>query len=318
MEIKNNLLEKVSCNICGSNIQKNIFSLNGWNIVKCQRCGFCFVNPRFKSCVLEEGYDDKNEFSPIIHSSINPSNPTSDKLRRGYFVSLLEIIRRYKKAGKLLDIGCGDGGFLRLAQDNGWEPHGVEIGNWARSFTKKRNINISIGKLKDIGFPAAYFDIIFSNEVFEHLSDPSDMLIEIKRILKDDGIVVIAGVPNFNSLSIRLGVDRFISNTPPGHINYFVPKTLERLARKTGFRALKISTIGMANIKNLLSLHKKEKDFIKEKTLETNLAGKRERRFIRSRFRNLIKIPANLFLDSLGIGDSICLVCCKDRKENKI
>lgn len=107
------------------------------------------------------------------------------------FVSILNKLEHYK--GKILDIGCADGYFLALARERGWEPYGIEISDFLL-----RKARESLGgkqifgvPLKMASFPANSFDVISMWDVLDHLTAPLGELIEIRRILKKKGLLII-------------------------------------------------------------------------------------------------------------------------------
>jgi len=71
---------------------------------------------------------------------------------------------------RLLDIGCGDGQFLNLAKRRGWEVNGVDISEAAgRIAAEQSDVNVDIGTIEEISFPASCFDVITMWDVIEHL-----------------------------------------------------------------------------------------------------------------------------------------------------
>jgi len=75
----------------------------------------------------------------------------------------------------------------------------------------------------------------------EHLRRPRDEVAELARLLRPGGVLFVH-VPNYASLTIRLGVSRFAYNEPPGHVNFFTPATLHKLLSATGFSQIKLSS----------------------------------------------------------------------------
>jgi SAM-dependent methyltransferase len=105
--------------------------------------------------------------------------------------------------------------------------------------------------LSDLSFPDGYFDVVHASQVFEHLPNPKSDLAQIHRILRRGGLLYI-DVPNYAALSILLGQDDFILNSPPQHINYFTPRTLMRLLESQEFSIVQLTTGGGLKWENLL------------------------------------------------------------------
>lgn len=108
----------------------------------------------------------------------------------------------FKKAkGKLLDVGCCRGG-LRKYLHGELEYYGVDI--LTNNF--KHYIRIDLNS-KLLPFKDKQFDAVNCSDVLEHLFYPFEMLKEIKRVLKDDGFVLIS-LPNDRGLN-RIFLDLF-------------------------------------------------------------------------------------------------------------
>lgn len=242
-------LEYVSCNICGEDDHVLFMRLDSWNLVKCRGCGLVYVNPRPPQEVIEEGYRSIGD-KPLgwewqrDYLAYYELRMEADLHRSREF---LRKIERYQKPGRILDVGCATGAFLRAAVERGWEAYGVEVGEWARSFAQRFELKVFIGTLEELCFPDHYFNVVFSHSLLEHLSDPKRTLLEMRRILRDEGLMVTAGVPNIDSLTIRLGLDLFSGNKPPAHLYYFNLDTIGTLLRSSGFRPLEIFTRGVPN-----------------------------------------------------------------------
>ena len=92
--------------------------------------------------------------------------------------------------------------------------------------------------------PSNYFDVVYSHATFEHLYSPLKIAKELVRILKPGGMFITTGVPNYNTLSIKI-FHNFIHNNPPGHINYFEIETMKYMYQNLGLEEIKISTYGI-------------------------------------------------------------------------
>lgn len=116
-----------------------------------------------------------------------------------FYRDILETIKQFL-SGKIIDVGCGSGDFLKLVQNIAtpeWQLYGVDFSQSAivRCQTIIPNGKFSVGNLYDLNFPSSYFDCVICMEVLEHLERPSQALKEMQRICKDDGIIIIT-IPN--------------------------------------------------------------------------------------------------------------------------
>jgi 2-polyprenyl-3-methyl-5-hydroxy-6-metoxy-1,4-benzoquinol methylase len=138
-----------------------------------------------------------------------------------------------KHRGDLLDIGCGDGDFLRAMRRRGWNTTGVELVDEKRSKLGARGIR-AIGPEGWPGLDSASFNAVTLWHALEHLHKPLDVLRHVRRLLKPEGICVIA-VPNAASPQARRDGSRWFGYDVPRHLWHFTPVTLARLLAQTGF-----------------------------------------------------------------------------------
>lgn len=176
-------LVEVSCNICNSKAEEIISKTNIGNIVRCKKCGLLYRNPRLSA------RDEKDKYKHQIYDE--SCGFIEDKSKKEIFVSILNKLKHSK--GKILDIGCADGYFLALARERGWEPYGIEVSDFLlrkarESLGGKQIIGVP---LKMANFPPNFFDVISMWDVLDHLMNPLEELIEIGRILKKKGLLII-------------------------------------------------------------------------------------------------------------------------------
>jgi 2-polyprenyl-3-methyl-5-hydroxy-6-metoxy-1,4-benzoquinol methylase len=164
-------------------------------IVRCSECGLCFAVQN-KQLIKDIGSDYLN--------MVDDEYTKEEKGRREQSRIILSRIEKYKKTGRLLDIGCGVGLFLDEAKRNGFDVEGVELSKWARDYAKERfNIKALYKTFDDARFQNKCFDVIVMLDVIEHLEDPKTMLNEIWRILKNDGVLYIS-TPDIESVLSRM------------------------------------------------------------------------------------------------------------------
>lgn len=235
-------LEYVACDLCESNDYVFLREISGWSVVRCLNCGFIYVNPRPK---LEEILDMYQEEWSKTYLELYLNRFNRDV--RYFELEYLPRIQRYKRPGRMLDLGCGLGASMVAARRAGWEAYGVEVGEWARAFARVHQLNIFIGTLEAASFPDQYFDVVFCKSILEHLPSPKRTLKEIFRILKDDGMLVCVGIPNWDCFTIKLGIERFAGNAPPEHLYYFQVNTLKKMIDSIGFRYMRIISGGLPN-----------------------------------------------------------------------
>lgn len=215
-----------------------------WHLNQClnSSCGLMWLDP----CPVEEDvgklYEDyvTHDASKIFIKGLI-RNSILNFLRLLNIISLERYSRKHfyllrTQPGRLLEVGCGDGHNLALLRKKGWEVIGQEIDPAAAHIAKTRyRCKVHVGTLQEISLPDNAFDVIITNHVLEHLSDPESICKECYRILKPGGKFV-AITPNIKSLSHRYFQKDWVGLDVPRHLHLFSEATLESLIRKTGFR----------------------------------------------------------------------------------
>lgn len=199
-------------------------------IVKCRNCGLVYVNPRLKSNYIVEGYSkgsDENFVGQV-------------KEREKTFKKSMRLIEKYiEKKGRLLDVGTAGGSFLAVAKKKGWQVEGIEPNKWLCKWCKKHYaINIRCGTLETISFKKQSFDLVTLWDVLEHIPYPANSLINLNRLLKKNGYIVV-NYPDIDSSIAKLMGRRWIFLLTV-HLWYFTPKTITKLLEKCGFKVIKI------------------------------------------------------------------------------
>lgn len=139
----------------------------------------------------------------------------------------------------LLDIGCGDGGFISLLAADGWRVAGTEMAAQG-SHKRPAPAYICRQELVNCGFKQADFDIITMWHSVEHFSEPLAYLKEAGRILKKEGILLLEA-PNFNSWQSVIFKDNWFHLDVPRHIFHYDKKSLALILEKADFKIVKVS-----------------------------------------------------------------------------
>ena len=108
-----------------------------------------------------------------------------------------KYIDKIKKNYRILDTGCGTGALMKEINNHHGVVFGVDVSEKAINFCKKRGIgNLQIGSITNIPFADSSFDVVLDLDVLEHVKNDEQGILEIKRVLKKDGIAVFF-VPAF-------------------------------------------------------------------------------------------------------------------------
>lgn len=135
--------------------------------------------------------------------------------------------------GKIVDIGCGPGWFLR--ELDGWYRVGVEIAPQALAALERAGIEC-YESTQDVDSYTA--DVVMCHHVIEHVPDPMAMMYEVRRILKRGGWLVM-GTPDFESpCAIRFGANYRMLHDPT-HCSLFTLESAHRMLRDYGFQVMR-------------------------------------------------------------------------------
>lgn len=224
-------IEFISCNICGtSQYEEKYYPINSGYLVRCRKCDLYYANPRRKDII-------NNILSGNIPTELYESKKLNFKGRIIEFNRYLEMIHKYKQPpGRLLDIGCYEGYFLYEARKYGWECYGVEpdVGG-TRYANEWLKLDVKKCVLEKACFDDKSFDIVTMLATLEHIPDPLGTLKEVRRIMKDEGIlvVVVPTVPFYLPL-IRTKWRMFIGD----HYWFFTDVSMTNLMNKAGFKII--------------------------------------------------------------------------------
>jgi len=229
-------LKWVKCNLCGSEDFALLFEGHDYlsfspltfKVRRCSRCELVCLNPRPENIIYY--YREYHKRSP---------EPKKDIF---HFLSSNRVkkIKRFKKGGRILDVGCGSGKFLFEMSREGWEVYGNDISDVACDNVRKEFglKNIYPGELLALNLPENFFDVITLWHVLEHLETPLETLQKIHRILKDDGLLVIES-PDFSSPQSKFFKDKWQALELPRHLYHFSGRTLKKLLKSAEFEIVK-------------------------------------------------------------------------------
>lgn len=150
---------------------------------RCAGCRAVFVDPLPTSSQLVATYD-WHEYHEIEYGSVDHERYAATSRR------LAEL--RAPAVTKVLDFGCGAGGFLRAASAAGFDVHGVELTREIAD-AAARATRLPVGTLDDIEAIGATFDVVVMRDVLAHLPEPVEDLQRLEQRLVRGGIFFFDG-----------------------------------------------------------------------------------------------------------------------------
>jgi 2-polyprenyl-3-methyl-5-hydroxy-6-metoxy-1,4-benzoquinol methylase len=157
-----------------------------------------------------------------------------------------EIILPRVLKGRLLDVGCSSGHFLKVAHDHGFDVYGIEPNpDMVKFATEQLELpNVRAGVLKGSDYSPNYFDVITLWDVLEHVPSPHELLLEVFQILKLGGWV-FAYTENVESFNVFVtGVDSEMF-APDVHLRHYSAKTFRMEFENAGFMVRNVMTKGL-------------------------------------------------------------------------
>jgi SAM-dependent methyltransferase len=223
------------CRVCRSDEAKLLWEVRGspdYRVYLCPSCEARSLSPQPTESHLRELYS-KGYYDAWGYRE--DSGPLRD-MKLSTFRLRLEVIKKYKPRGTVLDVGCATGFFLEAAREAGFTPFGVEFSDYSSKIAKAKFGEDAVfeGVLEDCPFPERHMDVVTMFDLLEHVRDPHSVLEKTWNLLKDDGIVVIM-TPDTDSLTQRLMREKWV-HYKIEHLYYFNRKSIRLLADRHGFR----------------------------------------------------------------------------------
>lgn len=224
-----------TCPVCGSGDVRVDFDFNGFEITRCRGCDFVYSNPIPSEAELRRYYSN---YAGETGETYVPYRSLTRRLKYAAFV---RFIKRYFPAGKkirLLEIGCSQGDLLNAVRDDPrFEARGIDYAVNSVNYARSIGLDAEVSDLFSKQFPDESFDLVVSIHVIEHVREPRSWLAEIHRVLAKGGVVFLV-TPSVSHFKPRLAGKRWKYWGPPGHLWYFAPKTMSKLAGQIGFETI--------------------------------------------------------------------------------
>lgn len=235
---------QVDCSLCGADTpRESLFVLEGFPYRQCPSCRLVYPSPRPRAEFIRRQYVS-GRFTSVFREMYLPSAPY--RMATIFRERMEEIIRPRVPSGRLLDVGCGSGHFLKVAFDHGFDVYGVELNTEMVEFaTGDLGLpNIRCGTMDETAYPANFFDAVTLWDVLEHVEQPHRLLVAARRVLKPGGWI-FAYTENFESFNLFITGMYSEIVAPDVHIRHYSPRTFRAEFEKAGFRVETVETRGL-------------------------------------------------------------------------
>ena len=220
------------CILCGRDAPQPVAVQKGYPIVRCGGCGLVYVHPKPPEEDLPGLYGE-------YHARDGGSEAGWNRLMGKVFreaADHLDALRNGSGPPRLLDVGCGYGGFVSLMRNRGWDAEGVDPSPMTVAAATAKGIPVRLGTLDGISRSGAAYRAITMFYVLEHLFDPMSALRKVFALLEPGGALLVR-VPDTTPI-VRLLSPLGLGNglyDPPFHLFDFPPRVLTMMLAEAGF-----------------------------------------------------------------------------------
>jgi SAM-dependent methyltransferase len=204
-------------------------------VVQCDSCGTCFTNPRPDTASLERHYVDSATEEPGLGDTALGRNwELLRNQRRSPRPEISSIPRRGE--GRLLDVGCGNGGYIQWMRRAGWQATGIDDSpEMVDHVRDKLNLPAYLGGLPVLDLEHESFDVVTMWYSLQRAQDPLGMLREARKLLAPGGKLYVA-VPNIDSWPFRWFGRHWCGLELPRHLTHFTSVSLPQMLQRSGFK----------------------------------------------------------------------------------
>jgi 2-polyprenyl-3-methyl-5-hydroxy-6-metoxy-1,4-benzoquinol methylase len=234
-------ITNILCPVCGCEMEPVLrcrdyrVTDEMFDLLQCRGCSFGMTSPQPDPNDIGRYYqtEDYVSHSETTRGIINKlyrvvrTKNTKDKLR---IVNSLSSAR-----GDLLDVGCGTGYFLSVCRRDGWQVEGVELNEMARITATSRIDRPVYPSIDAVESTGKQFDIITLWHVFEHLYDINVSLLQLRRLLRPEGTLILA-LPNPASADADYYREYWAAYDVPRHLSHFSPPSIAALTKNHGMK----------------------------------------------------------------------------------
>jgi 2-polyprenyl-3-methyl-5-hydroxy-6-metoxy-1,4-benzoquinol methylase len=203
--------------------------IEGGRLLRCEDCHLGFRYPRL----------DKAHYADLYQAATDQTWQYETSERADWRRAADWLTERVP-AGKVLDIGCFDGGFLMSLPDR-YSKGGIEINADARTRAAERGIHILAQDIESLpkGQPVA--DAVFAFDLAEHVFNPAALLESMVSLVRPGGIVVLS-TGNLDARTWRFMGSRYWYCTLAEHVSFLSPRWCEWAAKEMGLTLIAVRT----------------------------------------------------------------------------
>ena len=276
-----------TCPVCSGEKVKELNIVNDIKIVRCICCSMVFAD------VENSEIDEKNIYTEESFYKYIANEPVYSL---AYYDLILEKIQKQlnKKDIKILEFGCGPGFFLRRAKLKNIDTYGCDFSSYSQLAKDIFKLNIKVDSIFDAGYEDNAFDVVITHATHEHLSNLHEISLKLHQLLKPGGLYIISGVPNYNTIPIKV-FSNFFKNAPPSHVNFFEKKSIKQFYNNLSLNTISIRTYGVSTWAWSFIIKMKQK-FRKKNKIENKPSVIVEKDISEPEITRFLKIIAKIYV----------------------
>ena len=219
---------------CHSHLEDSEIILPEGPLKRCVECGQLISQSSKKRYFQSMKEFNKSEGTwPQGNAVVRLSKHTRKMIHK-----LEKLLDKPRTAIRLLDVGCSSGAFIFYSMKEGVHAEGVEPAPAPAEMAVKSGLKVQQGLLQKLQLPGESYDVVTLFEVIEHLREPIELLRECHRILYPGGILIIrtGNTDSWTMQYLQSKWEYFQIKKHGGHISFFNPFSMRKLAERMGFR----------------------------------------------------------------------------------
>lgn len=239
------IITRTNCPCCGSNSIGKVLACKDYTVsnevFEIWECDDCTI--RFTQHI-----PDQNSIGQYYQSDTYISHTDSQKglVNKAYKIAQnytlnwkMNLVKRSVgnnlQTGSLLEIGAGTGAFLHKAVVSGWSVTGLEPDEGARKICMDKYGLQTDAPEKLFELPPKKYDAVTMWHVLEHVHQLHEYMDQIKRVLKQEGVALIA-LPNYTSKDAQQYKEYWAAYDVPRHLYHFAPPAMGKLVEQHGLK----------------------------------------------------------------------------------
>jgi ubiquinone/menaquinone biosynthesis C-methylase UbiE len=223
----------VTCVLCGADGWRERLRVGEWSYVACESCELTRVEPFPSSEDAEAMYGD-DYFTAAANAGYDDYTADASVHRRNGRARLRRLGPPPRPGARLVDVGCAFGYTLLEAREIGWDPAGVDANESARQAVRDAGMPCA-AQLSDLELDESSIDAVTFFQSLEHIPDPRNALAEARRLLTDDGSILIETWDRSSRTARAMG-RHWQQLSPPSVLWLFDRSTMSALAEEADLK----------------------------------------------------------------------------------